>query len=83
MTDEGKKIMRSIRQYGKGKRGELKYIYKHIQKRERYIADMEGLLLRKEYLENKMYSMVTMLGEHNVPITVRTMKVLVNKLKSF
>ena len=73
----GTKLMRSIRKYGKGHRNELKYIYKHLKQREDYIVDLELTLLEKEYQENRMKNMVTMLGECGVPVTVRVMEILI------
>lgn len=82
LTDEGKKIMHMVRSYGKGKKGELKNIYKYIKKREDYIAELEELLLNKVYLENKLHGIIVMLGELGVRINAKVLNLLIERVRS-
>ena len=79
LTEDGKRIMRAIRKYGRG-RGDLSYIYKIIRKREAYIATLEEHMLEMEYRNSRLLSKVTLLGECGIPVNVRTMEVLLDSL---
>ncbi len=69
LSEEGRIILSVIRDYCERKKGSLRKAMKLIKAREKYIADLELLLLEKAYKEKKMKEWVVMSGRIGKPIT--------------
>ncbi len=78
LSDNDQKTMTMIKKYGNGDKHLLSHIYRQIKKRGDYLSELEMTLLQMEYQKNKLYGQITVLGERNVPITVKVLEYLIH-----